>query len=196
MPAVKPLSEFLLFILNFDNQIAWYEGWTKPEDFSGYFNEYGCEEGKASPCTLLSQKQIDDKMAQITSAQNLAFYAFFLGNETTAGKPDMRTTRSYLALGEPLDGYSKQPVQQDLQQKYHFDFFWWSLEQTLYDYYGLAGDDKAAPEPFALNSEKGVVVDGGMKVMWWGFGMQNLEFIRTSYVDMAWVGGSILFVFS
>mmetsp|Transcript_6051 Transcript_6051/g.11498 ORF Transcript_6051/g.11498 Transcript_6051/m.11498 type:complete len:998 (+) Transcript_6051:160-3153(+) len=150
--------------------------------FYGYGHDWSCP--------LLAQSDIDSTLdSMITSLSTevgMLQYGFFFDKDVeTAGYPVK--LRSMVQLGSPLEGFSSETDRLTDQYRLYEKFFekW---ETPMFKYIGVEHTTTKS----AFNGDH---VKDGLEVRYWGFDIQQLEFVRVVAFDMSFSMFSLLFVY-
>ena len=141
-------------------------------------------------CPLLSQSDIDNSLnTMITSLSTdvgMLQYGFFFDKDVeTAGYPVK--LRSMVQLGSPLEGFtSESDKMTDQYRLYEGLFEKW--EDPMFKYMGV----KHTTTKSAFNGDH---IKDGLEVRYWGFDIQQLEFVRVVAFDMSFSMFSLMFVY-
>ena len=141
-------------------------------------------------CPLLEQSFIDAKTTEMIDALSTDIgelqYGFFFDKDVKEnGFPSK--VRSMVQLGAPLEGFETESDDLSAQARLYEDFIG-TWEDVILPYMGMSHGQTASA--FAQSHIK-----NGIDVRYWGFDLQNREFLRVVQTDMFFSLFSLMFVF-
>uniref|UniRef100_A0A7S2QV85 SSD domain-containing protein n=1 Tax=Triparma pacifica TaxID=91992 RepID=A0A7S2QV85_9STRA len=141
-------------------------------------------------CPLLDQADIDSKTTTMIDALDTEVgelqYGFFFDKDVkTNGFPSK--VRSMVQLGAPLEGYDSEKDNIAEQARKYEDFIG-TWEDVMLPYIGVEST-------FTTSAFGQPHVKNGIEVRYWGFDLQNREFMRVVQFDMFFAIFSLIFVY-
>jgi predicted RND superfamily exporter protein len=153
-----------------------------PLMYYGYAHDWSCPLLAEVDVTATTKVMIDALQTEAGILQ----YGFFFGKET-AVKGYATVARSILQLGAPLEGF--ETASTDISTQYPlYEGFFGTVESDLWDYFGKVNSD-------SKSAYTGDMHKGDLQVRYWGFDIQQLEFIRIVETDIFYSLFSIIFVY-
>ncbi len=150
--------------------------------FYGLDHDWSCPLLTATEITSTTTTMIDALETDIGMLQ----YGFFFDKNVQSNGYATKV-RSMIQLGAPLEGYESESDKLTEQYRKYEEFIG-DWEPDMWDYFGVKNTDMKSAYQSKMKKD-------GLRVRYWGFDMQNLEFMRVVQTDMFFSMFSIMFVF-